>query len=56
MKRFKATISVGLSAENEKEAQTIIKQIVESGMGTTKRGTFTKIFLSQDAIIEELPF
>lgn len=58
MKRYKVNLGLHISAKSKNEAYTLIKELIESGNATTKRGTYLSITLGEynSKIVEELPF
>ena len=56
IKRYRGTIILGVSAKSKRDAQRILKEIVESGRATSSEGIPMKVQLKQKAIIDNLPF
>ena len=57
-KRYKVNLGLHISAKSKKEAYEILKEIIESGNATTKRGTFVSIKLGKydPKTVEEMLF
>jgi hypothetical protein len=58
LKRYQVTISVGISAKNEKDAARIMTEIIESGRaaGSSSPTAIAQIILSDKPIVKKLPF